>query len=85
MASSTGRTSQQMDGQWVISMQTRSGPLSRKRSAEDVLKILEPEDLLCGLELSKDGILLQAAVVLFGKEGRFLSEMQQCLLLAESW
>ncbi len=40
----------------------------------------EPEDLLLGLGLMRDGVLLRAAVVLFGSEWRLESEMPQCLL-----
>ena len=40
----------------------------------------EPEDMLLGLGLMRDGVLLRAAVVLFGKARRLESEMPQCLL-----
>ena len=40
----------------------------------------EPEVLLRGLRLVKDGELLRAAVVLFGHNERFVAEMSQCLL-----
>ena len=40
----------------------------------------EPEALLRGLSLSKDGELLRAAVVLFGSTDRIEAEMPQCLL-----
>ena len=40
----------------------------------------DPEELLRGLGLVKDGVLLRAAVVLFGKTGRVEVEMTQCLL-----
>ena len=40
----------------------------------------EPEDLLCSLELFRDGILSRAAAVLFGNAGRLEYEMPQCLL-----
>ena len=40
----------------------------------------EPEDLLHGLGLIKDGLLLRAAVVLFGCQDRIEAEMPQCLL-----
>jgi ATP-dependent DNA helicase RecG len=38
------------------------------------------QDLLVGLDLMKDGQLLNAAVVLFGKPGKFLMHYPQCLL-----
>ena len=40
----------------------------------------EPEELLRGLGLFKDGVPLRAAVVLFGKTERVEVEMPQCLL-----
>ena len=40
----------------------------------------DPEALLRGLGLVKDGVLLRAAVVLFGKTERVEVEMPQCLL-----
>ena len=40
----------------------------------------EPEDLLRGLGLFRDGILLRAAAVLFGSAERLEYEMPQCLL-----
>lgn len=40
----------------------------------------DPEELLRGLGLVKDGVLLRAAVVLFGKTERVELEMPQCLL-----
>lgn len=40
----------------------------------------DPEALLRGLGLVKDGVLLRAAVVLFGKTERVEVEMTQCLL-----
>ncbi len=40
----------------------------------------EPEDLLRGLGLLRDGILFRAAAVLFGKTERLECEMPQCLL-----
>ena len=40
----------------------------------------EPEDMLLGLGLMRDGLLLRAAAVLFGKARRLESEMPQCLL-----
>lgn len=40
----------------------------------------EPEDMLLGLGLMRDGVLLRAAVVLFGNARRLESEMPQCLL-----
>ena len=40
----------------------------------------DPEELLRGLGLIKDGMLLRAAVVLFGKTKRIEVEMPQCLL-----
>lgn len=40
----------------------------------------DPEELLRGLGLVKDGVLLRAAVVLFGKTERVEVEMPQCLL-----
>jgi ATP-dependent DNA helicase RecG len=42
----------------------------------------EPEDLLRGLGLIKDGSLLRAAVVLFGRAERLERELPQCLLRA---
>lgn len=39
-----------------------------------------PEDLLRGLGLLRDGVLLRAAAVLFGNEERLRLEMPQCLL-----
>ena len=42
----------------------------------------EPEDLLLGMGLLKDGLLLRAAVVSFGNEQRVGSEFTQCLLRA---
>lgn len=39
-----------------------------------------PEDLLRGFGVIRDGELLRAGVVLFGKPDRFASEMPQCLL-----
>ena len=39
-----------------------------------------PEALLRGLNLTKDGTLLRAAVVLFGENRRVEAEMSQCLL-----
>ena len=44
-------------------------PMSRK-----------PEDMLRGLGLLRDGILLRAAVVMFGSAERLMSSMPQCLL-----
>ena len=41
---------------------------------------LDPRDLLRGLGLLKDGVLLRAAVVLFGKEPKLAAEFPQCLL-----
>lgn len=46
-----------------------SDPMSRK-----------PADMLRGLGLLRDSILLRAAVVLFGNTGRIMSDMPQCLL-----
>ena len=40
----------------------------------------QPEDLLRGMGLVKDGTLLRAAVVLFGSEERIEAEWPQCLL-----
>ncbi len=40
----------------------------------------EPLDLLRGLGLLRNGVLLRAAVVLFGNTERLLSDMPQCLL-----
>ncbi len=40
----------------------------------------EPEDLLCGLGLMRDGILFRAAAVLFGKTERIECDMPQSLL-----
>ena len=40
----------------------------------------EPTDLLRGLGLLRDGVLLRAAAVLFGSTERLESEMPQCLL-----
>jgi len=40
----------------------------------------EPIDLLRGLGLLRDGVLLRAAAVLFGNTERLLSDMPQCLL-----
>ncbi|MCY3905336.1 MAG: putative DNA binding domain-containing protein [Caldilineaceae bacterium] len=40
----------------------------------------DPEELLRGMGLVKDGVLLRAAVVLFGKTERVEVEMPQCLL-----
>ena len=40
----------------------------------------EPSDMLRGLGLLRDGILLRAAAVLFGSTGRLEFEMPQCLL-----
>ena len=40
----------------------------------------EPSDLLRGLGLSRDGVLLRAAAVLFGKAERLEFEMPQCVL-----
>lgn len=40
----------------------------------------EPVDLLRGLGLLEDGVLLRAAVVLFGKEERLMFEVPQCKL-----
>ncbi len=40
----------------------------------------EPEDILRGLGLIKDGALLRAAVVLFGRADRLLPDYTQCLL-----
>ena len=40
----------------------------------------DPEELLRGLGLVKDGVLLRAAIVLFGKTDRVEVEMPQCLL-----
>ena len=40
----------------------------------------EPEELLLGMGLVKDGALLRAAVVLFGNEQRVGVELSQCLL-----
>ncbi|MCY4283548.1 MAG: putative DNA binding domain-containing protein [Gammaproteobacteria bacterium] len=40
----------------------------------------EPMDLLLGLGLLQDGVLLRAAVVLFGKEKRLTFEVPQCKL-----
>ncbi|MDE0129994.1 MAG: putative DNA binding domain-containing protein [Gammaproteobacteria bacterium] len=40
----------------------------------------EPEDLLRGLGLMRDGVLFRAAAALFGKRGRLESDMPQCLL-----
>ena len=40
----------------------------------------DPEELLRGMGLVKDGVLLRAAVVLFGKTERVEVEMLQCLL-----
>ena len=40
----------------------------------------EPQDLLLGLGLMRDGVLSRAAVVLFGSARRLESEMPQCLL-----
>ncbi len=40
----------------------------------------DPEDLLRGLKLYRDGILWRAAVVLFGKAERIGFDMPQCLL-----
>lgn len=40
----------------------------------------DPEELLRGMGLVKDGVLLRAAVVLFGKTERVEFEMPQCLL-----
>lgn len=40
----------------------------------------EPEDLLRGLGLMRDGSLFRAAAVLFGKRERLESDMPQCLL-----
>lgn len=42
----------------------------------------EPGELLLGLGLLKDGVLLRAAVVLFGNEQRVGTEWTQCLLRA---
>ena len=41
---------------------------------------LDPRDLLRGLGLLKDGVLLRAAVVLFGTERRLSAELPQCML-----
>lgn len=41
---------------------------------------LDPHDLLRGLGLLKDGMLLRAAVVLFGTEPRLSTEFPQCML-----
>lgn len=40
----------------------------------------EPEDLLRGLGLLRDGVLFRAAAVLFGNSERLQSELPQCLL-----
>ena len=40
----------------------------------------EPEDLLRGLELLREGVLLRAAAVLFGNPERLEFELPQCLL-----
>ena len=40
----------------------------------------DPNDLLRGLNLLKDGVLLRAAVVLFGGEQRLAAELPQCTL-----
>ena len=40
----------------------------------------EPEDLLRGLGLIRDGVLFRAAAALFGKTERLECEMPQCLL-----
>ena len=40
----------------------------------------EPEELLRGLGLMRDGILFRAAAVLFGKSERFECDMPQCLI-----
>ena len=40
----------------------------------------EPEEILLGMGLVKDGALLRAAVALFGNEGRVGTEWTQCLL-----
>lgn len=39
-----------------------------------------PNELLRGFGLAKDGVLLRAGVVLFGKQSRLEAEMAQCLL-----
>ena len=41
---------------------------------------LDPRDLLRGLGLLKDGVLLRAAVLLFGAEQRVAAEFPQCML-----
>jgi ATP-dependent DNA helicase RecG len=40
----------------------------------------DPEELLRGLGLVKDGVVLRAAVVLFGRADRIEAELPQCLL-----
>jgi len=40
----------------------------------------DPEELLRGLGLAKDGAVLRAAVVLFGRADRIEAELPQCLL-----
>ena len=57
---------------------TVSEAVQRGRLEEPVSR--DPFDLLRGLGLLRDGVLLQAAVVLFGNTDRLEFEMPQCLL-----
>ena len=50
----------------------------RRRLAEPATR--EVPDMLRGLGLLRDGVLLRAAVVLFGDSERLISDMPQCLL-----
>lgn len=53
---------------------------SIRRGRSDDPGTREPEELLRGLGLSRDGVLLRAAVVLFGRAERIEAELPQCLL-----
>ena len=52
--------------------------IRRGRTANPISR--EPNELLRGLGLVKDGVLLRAALVLFGNNARLEAEMPQCLL-----
>jgi ATP-dependent DNA helicase RecG len=57
---------------------TISAAIDRGRMEEPGTR--DPEDLLRGLGLLRDGAVLNAAVVLFGKDHLFMPDYPQCLL-----
>ena len=78
MAISAGRISQRRAGRWPIWMRleiTRTLEESIRRGRADDPGTRDPAEMLRGFGLMKDGQLLRAAMVLFGRAERIEAEL----------